>query len=208
MSWRTHWKMRWHSKSSRSPEALAELSFEAADVFAGMLTAYRQNTALPSTRPKSCSMIREISVQPQCGSRARRKSNVAQLRCCKSPARAASDRIRKRSANAEQESASRIFTKSHTSISCARCRLRRGRWSLTRWEPSREVLGVRPEAGSAENTKRIDLLVSSSSRQNNRGSVPDSVCYFGSRTISKGTFLTAPKSEPLNGQASPPNAGS
>ena len=59
-----------------------------------------------------------------------------------------------------------------------------------------QVLGVRPEAGSAENTKKLDLLLATSGTRNrHRLQMPDPDCHFASGIFRNCTFRSARESD-------------
>jgi two-component system chemotaxis sensor kinase CheA len=132
-----------------APEALVELSFTAADVFAGMLTAYREKTALPDT----AEILRMTqSLAPNGGPR---KSKPARNKVLQ----VAWTEYEQLSANTAQQSGKRIFhVIAHIDQLCAMPIAAR-QLVTSAVGAVAQVLGVRPDAGSAENTKKIDLLL-------------------------------------------------
>jgi two-component system, chemotaxis family, sensor kinase CheA len=135
-----------------APEALVELSFKAADVFAGMLAAYRQNTALPDT----AEILRMTqNLVPSAGLR---KSKPARNKVLQ----VAWTEYEQTSANAAQQGGKRIFhVIAHIDQLCAMPIAAR-QLVTSAMGTIAQVLGVRPETGSAENTKKIDLLLATS----------------------------------------------
>jgi two-component system chemotaxis sensor kinase CheA len=130
------------------PAALVELSFMAADVFAEMLTAYRQKSALPDSA-EIHQMVQNL-VSDAVGSKRKPRKKVLQVAWTENE---------QKSANAAQQSGNRIFHLiAHIDQLCAMPIAARQLVSSA-LAGLAQVLGVRPEAGSAENAKKIDLLV-------------------------------------------------
>jgi two-component system chemotaxis sensor kinase CheA len=135
-----------------APEALVELSFTAADVFAGMLAAYRQNTALPDT----AEILRMTqNLVPSAGPRKPKAARNKVLQV-------AWTEYEQMSANAAQQGGKRIFhVIAHIDQLCAMPIAAR-QLVTSAMGTVAQVLGVRPETSSAENTKKIDLLLATS----------------------------------------------
>jgi two-component system chemotaxis sensor kinase CheA len=140
-----------------APGALVELSFKAADIFGEMLKAYREQRPLPDT------------------------SEIGRMAQNLVPASAASGRKHKdarnkvlpvswteneqKSANAAQASGQRIFhVIAHIDQLCSMPIAAR-QLVISALGPIGQVLGVRPESRSAENAKKLDLLVATAASE-------------------------------------------
>jgi two-component system chemotaxis sensor kinase CheA len=162
-------------ESASSHGSLAEVAFAAADTFGSMLTAYRRKGKLPSAAPLE-KMIREISRQPKAGNKLSRKEskNTAKTTAKKS---AGSKSLKRAAPVAARPVAWTEYEKlavqnalsggKHvyqlTAIIDRRCAMpiAARQLVLNALKTSAEILGTRPEAGSAESTKRMDLLLAS-----------------------------------------------
>ena len=131
-----------------SASALVELSFKAADVFGEMLIAYREHRPLPDT--SEIGRMAQNLVPSLPGSHKPKRNKVL-------PVSWREDE--QKSANAAQESGNRIFhVLAHIDPLCAMPIAAR-QLVTSALGAIAQVLGVRPEAGSAENVKKLDLLV-------------------------------------------------
>lgn len=134
-----------------APAALVELSFTAADVFSEMLSAYRQKKSLPGT----AEIGRMIENLAPAAAGSRRKPKVARSKVLP----VSWTEYEQKSANVAQESGNRIFhVIAHIDQLCAMPIAAR-QLVTSALAGIAQVLGVRPEAGSAENVRKIDLLV-------------------------------------------------
>jgi two-component system, chemotaxis family, sensor kinase CheA len=133
------------------PDALVELSFTAADLFCEMLTAYRDRRPLPDTagiRGMVQNLLPGSAGSPGKPKDARNKVLPVSW----------TDNEQK-AANAAQESGHRIFhVIAHIDPLCAMPIAAR-QLVTSALGVITQVLGVRPEAGSTENAKKIDVLV-------------------------------------------------
>ena len=158
-------------ESASSHGSLAEVAFAAADTFGSMLAAYRRKSKLPSAAPLG-KMIREISRQPKAGKKLSRKNLK------KSAKKSASSKSSKKAptvtagpvAWTEYEKLAiqnALSGGKHvyqlTALIDRRCAMpiAARQLVLNALKTSAEILGARPEAGSAESTKRLDLLLAS-----------------------------------------------
>jgi two-component system chemotaxis sensor kinase CheA len=166
-------------ESASSHGSLAEVAFAAADTFGSMLTAYRRKGKLPSAAPLE-KMIREISRQPKAGNKLSRKESkkTAKTTAKTTAKKSAGSKSLKRAAPvAARPVAWTEYEKlavqnalsggKHvyqlTAIIDRRCAMpiAARQLVLNALKTSAEILGTRPEAGSAESTKRMDLLLAS-----------------------------------------------
>ncbi|MGA8310949.1 MAG: chemotaxis protein CheA [Terriglobales bacterium] len=158
-------------ESASSHGSLAEVAFAAADTFGSMLAAYRRKGKLPSAAPLG-KMIREISRQPKAGKKLSRKNLK------KSAKKSAGSKSSKKAAPVaagpvawtEYEKLAiqnALSGGKHvyqiTAIIDRRCAMpiAARQLVLNALKTSAEILGARPEAGSVESTKRLNLLLAS-----------------------------------------------
>jgi two-component system chemotaxis sensor kinase CheA len=140
-------------ESASSHGSLAEVAFTAADTFGSMLAAYRRKGKLPSSAPLG-KMIRELSQQPKTRTRSKKAAPVAAV-----PAiwteyeKLAIQNALSRGKNVYQVTAE-IDRRCAMPIAARQL-------VLNALNTSSEILGTRPEAGSAESAKRLELLVAS-----------------------------------------------
>jgi two-component system, chemotaxis family, sensor kinase CheA len=138
-----------------APGALVELSFKAADVFSEMLKAYREQRPLPDTS--------EI---------VRMSQNLVPASTGRKPKEARNKVLpvswtenEQKSANAAQEAGQRTFhVIAHIDQLCAMPIAAR-QLVISALGGVAQVLGVRPETGSAENAKKLDLLVATAASE-------------------------------------------
>jgi two-component system, chemotaxis family, sensor kinase CheA len=134
-----------------APGALVELSFKAADVFGEMVKAYREHRPLPDT--SEIGRMAQNLVPASTGSRRRPKdvrNKVLPVSWTEGE---------QKSANEAQETGQRIFhVIAHIDQLCAMPIAAR-QLVTSALGAIAHVLGVRPESGSAENVKKLDLLV-------------------------------------------------
>jgi two-component system chemotaxis sensor kinase CheA len=134
-----------------APGALVELSFNAADVFGEMLKAYREHRPLPDT--SEIGRLAQNLVPASTGSR--RKPKDARNKVL--PVSWTEDE--QKSANAAQGTGQRIFhVIAHIDQLCAMPIAAR-QLVTSALTAIAQVLGIRPEAGSTENVKKLDLLI-------------------------------------------------
>jgi two-component system, chemotaxis family, sensor kinase CheA len=140
-----------------APGALVELSFKAADVFDEMLKAYREHRPLPDTS--------EIGRMSQnlvpASTSSRRKPKDARNKVLP----VSWTEHEQKSANAAQESGQRIFhVIAHIDQLCSMPIAAR-QLVTSALGAIAQVLGVRPETGSAENAKKLDLLIATAASE-------------------------------------------
>lgn len=140
-----------------APGALVELSFKAADVFSEMLTAYREHRPLPD--PSDIARMAQNLVPASAGSRPTTKDARNKVLAV-----SWTDDEQK-SANAAQESGLRVFhVIAHIDQLCAMPIAARQLVTSALGTVS-QVLGVRPEIGSVEKVKKLDLLVATATSE-------------------------------------------
>jgi two-component system chemotaxis sensor kinase CheA len=158
-------------ESASSHGSLAEVAFAAADTFGSMLAAYRRKGKLPSAAPLG-KMIREISRPPKNKTeiktkiRTKIKAKTGRKKGVKKVATvAASPAAWTEYENlAVQNALSGGKHVYQVTVSIdRRCSMpiAARQLVLNALKTSAEILGARPEAGSAESTKRLDLLLAS-----------------------------------------------
>ena len=133
--------------------SLAEVAFTAADTFGAMLAAYRRKGKLPSSAPLG-KMIRELSQQPKTKKRSKKTKPVT-------IAPALWTEYEKLAIQNALARGSNVY---HVIADIdPRCVMpvAARQLVLNALKASAEVLGVRPEAGSPEGTKRLEFLVAS-----------------------------------------------
>src|SRR4051794_20022721 len=138
-----------------APGALVELSFKAADVFSEMLKAYREQRPLPDTS--------EI---------VRMSQNLVPASTGRKPKEARNKVLpvswtenEQKSANAAQEAGQRTFhVIAHIDQLCSMPIAAR-QLVTSALGAIAQVLGVRPETGSAENAKKLDLLIATAASE-------------------------------------------
>ncbi|HVI80290.1 MAG TPA: Hpt domain-containing protein, partial [Candidatus Acidoferrum sp.] len=140
-----------------APGALVELSFKAADVFSEMLSAYREHRPLPDTSDigrMAKNLVPGLTGPRQATKDARNKVLAVSW----------TDDEQK-SANAAQESGLRVFHLiAHIDQLCAMPIAARQLVTSALGTIS-QVLGVRPEIGSVEKVKKLDLLVATATSE-------------------------------------------
>jgi two-component system chemotaxis sensor kinase CheA len=131
-----------------APGALVELSFKAADVFSEMLAAYREHRPLPDIIEIG-HMVQNLA-PASAGSFKPKRNKVLKVSWTEDE---------QKSANAAQETGNRIFhVVAHIDQLCAMPIAAR-QLVTSALGAIAQVLGVRPEIGSTENVKKLDLLV-------------------------------------------------
>jgi two-component system, chemotaxis family, sensor kinase CheA len=156
-------------EAASSHGSLAEVAFAAADTFGSMLAAYRRKGKLSSVAPLG-KMIREISRQPKtkpktkAGTKAGMKTGSKKV-SKKAAAVAAGpvawteyEKLAIQNASSGGKNVYQVTASidRHCVMPIAARQL-----VLNALKTSAEILGARPEAGSAESTKRLDLLLAS-----------------------------------------------
>jgi two-component system, chemotaxis family, sensor kinase CheA len=140
-----------------APGALVELSFKAADIFDEMLRAYREQRPLPDTSE----IVRTAQNLAPASTDSRHKPKDARHKVL--PVSWTEDE--QKSANTAQESGWRIFhVIAHIDQLCAMPIAAR-QLLISAVGAIAQVLGVRPETGSAENAKKLDLLVATAASE-------------------------------------------
>ena len=136
--------------------ALVELSFRAADIFGEMLRSYREQRPLPDTSEISRMAENLVPAATASGLKPKDARNkVLSVSWTEDE---------QKSANAAQQSGRRIFhVIAHIDQLCEMPIA--ARQLVISAVGSAQVLGVRPEAGSAENAKKLDLLVATAASE-------------------------------------------
>jgi two-component system chemotaxis sensor kinase CheA len=134
--------------------SLAEIAFRAADLFGEMLSAYRSQTRLPSTAALQ-RMIRDLAGTPKPGSSRSKKGKPSR------PAPAVWTEYEKLAMQRAADQGKRLY---HITVqidpACAMPIAAR-QLVLKALADAGEVLGSRPEAGSIEAAKQMQLLLAS-----------------------------------------------
>ena len=140
-------------ETSEAPTSLAEVAFAAADTFSAMLTCYRNGDKMPSPEPVR-KMIRKLARDPK-----HRK-----LRNSKSPASAAEvdwTEYEKLATQGALKQGKHVYhVTAQIDPNCA-MPIAAQQLILKALAESGEVLGTRPEPGSAKNAMTFQLLVAS-----------------------------------------------
>jgi two-component system chemotaxis sensor kinase CheA len=140
-------------ESSASLTSLAEVAFAAADIFSDMLACYRSKAKLPSADDLRKS-IRALADAPQ-ATKSRKKKSAAP------GAATVWTEYEKLALQSAFTQGKRVFhVTAHIDPLCAMPIAAR-QLVLNAVAAVGEVLGARPEAGSTENAKRIELLLAS-----------------------------------------------
>jgi len=134
--------------------SLAEIAFRTADIFGEMLNAYRRQTKLPSTASLQ-KLIRELAGEPKPGgSRARKNKSAA-------PAQTVWTEYEKLSMQRAADQGKQLYhLRVQIDPGCAMPIAAR-QLVLKALGEMGEVLGSRPEAGSIEVAKQMQLLLAS-----------------------------------------------
>jgi len=137
--------------------ALVELSLKAADIFNAMLSAYRQHTAMPDASAIK-RMARSLASGPP-AARPRRKARAAKL-----PKVTWTEYERISASVAKAEGKNIFHVVAHIDQLCAMPIAAR---QLIGSEVGSiaQVIGIRPEAESAADAKKIDLLIATSAAE-------------------------------------------
>jgi two-component system chemotaxis sensor kinase CheA len=133
---------------------LAEAAFKAADTFAAMLAAYRRKAKLPSAEPLR-KLIRQLVAQPAKGKRSRKKTPQA---AATPAAWTEYEQVAIQKAQSQGKHVYHITAR--VDPNCAMPIAAR-QLVLNALHAVGEVLASRPEAGSPESAKRLELLLAS-----------------------------------------------
>ncbi len=140
-------------ESAPSSGSLADVAFTAADMFGAMLAAYRRQGKIPSAAPLG-KMIRELSQQTKTKKRSKKTAPVAVTP-------AAWTEYERLAIENWLSRGSHVY---HVTVGidphCLRPVAARQQ-VLNALKASSQGLGARPEAGSPESSKRLELLVAS-----------------------------------------------
>jgi len=134
--------------------SLAEIAFRAADLFSEMLTAYREETKLPSTASLQ-KMIRELARIPKSGGSRSRKNKPS------SPTQAVWTEYEKLSMQRAANQGKFLYHISAQVDPACAMPIAARQLVLKALADTGEVLGSRPEAGSVEVVKQIQVLLAS-----------------------------------------------
>jgi two-component system chemotaxis sensor kinase CheA len=139
-------------ESAASHAGLVEVAFCAADTFAAMLSAYRRKAKPPSAA--LARMIRELSQPSKTGKRSKKTRPAAMAL----PAWTEYERLAIHNTTAQGKNVYHVtaFIDPKCVMPVAARQL-----VLNTLQAAGEVLGVRPEEGSPESAKRLELLVAS-----------------------------------------------
>jgi two-component system, chemotaxis family, sensor kinase CheA len=141
-------------ESAATHAALAEIAFKAADSFGAMISAYQGETKLPSTEPLR-RMARQLAQAPKTKTRSRKKAADA--------AGSQTDWSEyEKLAVLEAQNKGRTAYQISAVIdpNCAMPVAGR-QLVLNALGPLGDILGTRPEAGSSQNAKHLELLIAS-----------------------------------------------
>src|ERR1700730_3980957 len=140
-------------ESAPTHGSLADVTFTAAATFGAMLAAYRRQGKIPSAAPLA-KMIRELSQQTKTKKRSKKTNPVAVTPAAWTEyERMAIEKSLARGSNVYHVT---VGIDPHCLMPVAARQL-----VLNALKASSEVLGARPEAGSPESAKRLELLVAS-----------------------------------------------
>lgn len=134
--------------------ALVDLSLKAADIFSAMLSAYRQGTAVPDT-----TAIKRLA--RSLASKAPAAPSKRKARAVKPPEVMWTEYEQKSASVAKAEGKNIFHVVAHIDQLCAMPIAAR-QLMISALGGIAQVLGVRPEAASAENAKKLDLLAATS----------------------------------------------
>jgi two-component system, chemotaxis family, sensor kinase CheA len=137
--------------------ALVELSLKASDIFSAMLSAYRQQTAMPDA-----TAIKRMARGLASGSPAARPKRKA--RAAKLPRVTWTEYERKSASVAKAERKNIFHVVAHIDQLCAMPTAAR-QLVASELGPIAQVIGIRPEAESAANAKKLDLLIATSAAE-------------------------------------------
>jgi len=141
-------------ETGEAPTALAEAAFAAADTFSAMLSCYRDGAKLPSAEPVR-KMIRKLAREPK-----RRKPRNPKTQAASAPEVDWTEYEKLATQGALQQGKQVYHITAQIDPNCA-MPIAAQQLILKALAASGEVLGTRPEAGSAKNAMRFQLLVAS-----------------------------------------------
>jgi two-component system chemotaxis sensor kinase CheA len=137
-----------------APTALAEVAFAAADTFSAMLSSYRDGTKLPSAEPVR-KMIRKMARDPKA-----RKPRISKASAANAPEVEWTEYEKLATQGALQQGKYVYHVTAQIDPNCA-MPIAAQQLILKALADTGEVLGTRPEAGSAKNAMQFQLLVAS-----------------------------------------------
>ena len=138
-----------------APTALAEVAFAAADTFSAMLNSYRSGAKLPSSEPVR-KMIRKMARDPKT-----RKPRHAKTKAPSVPEVTCWTEYEKLATETALQQGKHVYhITAHIDPNCA-MPIAAQQLILKALAESGEVLGTRPEPGSAKNVMQFQLLVAS-----------------------------------------------
>ncbi|MGA9814035.1 MAG: Hpt domain-containing protein, partial [Terriglobales bacterium] len=140
-------------ESASSHGSLAEVAFTAADTFGAMLAAYRRKGKQPSSAPLA-RMIRELTQQPKGKKRTKKGAKAAAVPVDWNEYEKLAIQSAASAGRSVYHVTAAIDPKCVMPIAARQV-------VLNALAPVAEVLGARPEAGSPESTRRLELLVAS-----------------------------------------------
>jgi len=141
-------------ESSGAPTALAEVAFAAADTFSAMMSSYREGAKLPSAEPVR-KMIRRMARDPKTRKPRSSKGGVAAV-----PEIEWTEYEKLATQTALKQGKYVYHVTAQIDPNCA-MPIAAQQLILKAIAESGEVLGTRPEAGSAKNAMQFQLLVAS-----------------------------------------------
>jgi two-component system chemotaxis sensor kinase CheA len=141
-------------ETSETPTSLAEVAFAAADTFTEMLSCYRDGTKLPSAEPVR-KMIRKLSRDPK-----GRKPRKAKGQAVSGPEVEWTEYEKLAMQGTLQQGRQVYHVTAQIDPNCA-MPIAAQQLILKALTEAGEVLGTRPEAGSAKNAMQFQLLVAS-----------------------------------------------
>jgi two-component system chemotaxis sensor kinase CheA len=137
-----------------APTALAEVAFAAADTFSAMLSSYRDGTKLPSAEPVR-KMIRKMARDPKA-----RKPRSSKVSAAIAPEVEWTEYEKLATQGALKQGKYVYHVTAQIDPNCA-MPIAAQQLILKALTETGEVLGTRPEAGSAKNAMQFQLLVAS-----------------------------------------------
>jgi two-component system chemotaxis sensor kinase CheA len=137
-----------------APTALAEVAFAAADTFSAMLSSYRDGTKLPSAEPVR-KMIRKMARDPKA-----RKPRSSKASAAIAPEVEWTEYEKLATQGASKQGKYVYHVTAQIDPNCA-MPIAAQQLILKALTETGEVLGTRPEAGSAKNAMQFQLLVAS-----------------------------------------------
>jgi two-component system chemotaxis sensor kinase CheA len=148
-----------------SKVSLAELGFTAADTFGAMLVAYRQEGPLPETSPLRA-MVQQLAAGVSAPAASAGKKSKAGKKSSVDSQQVAWTEYEKLAAGAAQAEGKKIFhIVAQIDPLCAMPIAAR-QLVANALGAVAQILGARPELGSAANVQKLDLLVATSQEEN------------------------------------------